>query len=149
MSCSNTAPKAAAVVNDDQTWAVELPEEYLDVDDDDKYSCSDDKESCANKNSANIISTDKMCDDAPLFLKNELGILDMLLNEIWVVNGTISDDIDHEEPVHEAENEALTIQNVPEVNLYDSGTSRHITPFCHQFSKYQSIKPHLIYAADK
>ena len=128
---------------------MEVPEEYLDVNDDDKYSCSENKESCANKSSANIISTDKICNDAPLFLKNELGILDMLLNEIWVVNGTIPDDIDHEEPVHEAENEALTIQNVPEVDLYDSGTSRHITPFHHQFSKYQSIEPCPIHAADK
>ena len=72
-----------------------------------------------------------------------------LSNEIWVVNGTIPDDIDHKEPVHEAENKALTVQNVPEVDLYNSGTSRHITPFCHQFSKYQSIKPCPIYAADK
>ena len=88
---------------------MEVLEEYLDVNDDDKYSCSDDKESCANKNSANIISTDKTCNDTPLFLKNELGILDMLMNEIWVVNGTIPDNIDHEEPFHEAENEVLTI----------------------------------------
>ena len=149
MSCSNTAPKAAAVVDDDQTWAMEVPEEYLDINDNDKYSCSNDKESCANKNSANIISTDKTCNDTPLFLKNELGILDMLLNEIWVVNGTIPDDIDHEEPVHKAENEVLTVQNIPEVNLYNSGASRHITPFCHQFLKYQSIEPCPIYAADK
>ena len=90
-----------------------------------------------------------MCNNAPLFLKNELGILDMLLNEIWAVNGTTPDDIDHEEPVHEAEIKALTIQNVPEVNLYDSGTSRHITPFCHWFSKYQSIELCPIYAADR
>ena len=57
---------------------MEVPEEYLDINDNNKYSCSNDKESCANKNSANIISTDKTCDDAPLFLKNELGILDVV-----------------------------------------------------------------------
>ena len=108
---------------------MEVPEEYLDIDGDDKYSYGDDEESFANNNSANIISTDKTCNDTPLFLKNELGILDMLSNEIWVVNGTIPDNIDHEEPVHKAENDLLTIQDVPKVNLYDSGASRHITPF--------------------
>ena len=97
------------MVNNDQTWAMEVPEEYLDINDNDKYSCSNDKKSCANNNSSYIISTDKTCNNAPLFLKNELSILNLLSNEIWAVNRTIPDDIDYEEPVHEAENEVLTV----------------------------------------
>ena len=49
MSCGNAAPKAATAANNDQTWVMEVLEEYLDINDNDKYSCSDDKESCANK----------------------------------------------------------------------------------------------------
>ncbi|KAH9985831.1 hypothetical protein BJV74DRAFT_886185 [Russula compacta] len=40
----------------------------------------------------NIISTDEACDDAPLFLENELDTLDVLSYEICAVTETIPDD---------------------------------------------------------
>jgi hypothetical protein len=36
-----------------------------------------------------------------------------------------------------------------EVELYDSGASRHMSPFCHHFANYRSIPPRPITAANK
>jgi hypothetical protein len=44
---------------------------------------------------------------------------------------------------------AATIPNEPEVDLYDSGASRHMTPYCHRLFNYSSIPPKSITAADK
>ncbi|KAH9985037.1 hypothetical protein BJV74DRAFT_952203 [Russula compacta] len=107
ISCTALAPTVAAAVNVG-TWAVEVPEEYSDVDGDDEYS-SDDGKQYAGYCGADMMSTDAACDDAPLFPLRD-------------------DTADHEESENEAENEVLTASDSPEVELYNSGTSRTYLP---------------------
>lgn len=96
------------------------------------------------------MSTDTACNDAPLFLEDELSALDTRFFEAWAaVERDDTATADHKESVHEAKNEVLTASDSSEVERYNSGASRHISPFRHQFTSYQSITPRTIFMANK
>ena len=51
--------------------------------------------------------------------------------------------------IEDLEEQVSSATSNPEANLYDSGASRHISPFQHHFLTYCPINPRLITTADK
>ena len=51
------------------------------------------------------------------------------------------------ESAHRAESDKRTA--IPEIELYNSGTSRHMSPHCQRFTTYRPISPRPILAASK
>ena len=73
-------------------------------------------------------------------------------DESWATIEELSDEEDESASMQEMPEEIANITNSPtsnKVKLYDSGASRHISPFRNQFITYRVITPHPITTADK
>ena len=163
---STTAPVGA--VDDFGSWTTEIPEVYNDSLGMDMYK--GDNEVLYAKKTTETISLHSNTKDIPMFfdynLKSKLESsktepyaypeaaeehYDGLAPEPKMANTAIEvvNDYKYKESAYEVTSDKLTTGDCLKYKLYDSGASRHMSPYHHHFTSYHPITPHPIHTADK